>query len=149
MNYPLPTYFLKRSARSRHIRLRVEAGGHVTVSAPARATDSTIKNFLEGHASWLRAKVEYFKKIPEPTLARSQEKKLFESHKYQAKALAEHKLKQWNERYGFSFKKVAIRNSRSRWGSCSSSGTISFNYKIAFLPEALADYLVVHELCHF
>ena len=123
----------------------------MTVTAPFHTSETAVNSFLAQHAAWLAKKVEYFKKFPErsgPRLSKVQEKKLFAVHKQKAQALAEEKIKHWNVHYQFSFKKISIRNSRSRWGSCSSLGTLSFNYKIIFLPEALADYLVVHELCH-
>ncbi|HXV97711.1 MAG TPA: M48 family metallopeptidase, partial [Anaerolineae bacterium] len=46
------------------------------------------------------------------------------------------------------FKRAAIRGQKSRWGSCSSTGTISLNYKLLFLPVSLVRYVLIHELCH-
>lgn len=50
--------------------------------------------------------------------------------------------------HGFSFSSISIRKQRSRWGSCSSRGTISLNLKLLFLPPLLVRYIMVHELCH-
>jgi predicted metal-dependent hydrolase len=68
--------------------------------------------------------------------------------KDQALDLALRRLKHFNAFYKFDYKKVAIGNQKTRWGSCTSTGTLSFNYKIVYLPPEAADYIVVHELCH-
>ncbi len=50
--------------------------------------------------------------------------------------------------FGFSYTRVAIRRQRSRWGSCSVSGTISLNACLLFLPPPVVRYLLIHELAH-
>ncbi|MDO8521292.1 MAG: DUF45 domain-containing protein [bacterium] len=72
----------------------------------------------------------------------------YRKHKETARAFVHHKLKEKNTHYALSFGKVAIRNQRTRWGSCSKKGNLNFHYRIIELPEHLADYLIVHELCH-
>ena len=69
-------------------------------------------------------------------------------YKEEARKLVRIKLLYWSEIYGFKYGKVAIRNQKTRWGSCSKRVNLNFSYKIVFLPEHLVDYLIVHELCH-
>ena len=49
---------------------------------------------------------------------------------------------------GTSYTKLTIRNQRTRWGSCSSTGAMSFNWRLLLAPEGVLDYVVWHEACH-
>lgn len=47
-----------------------------------------------------------------------------------------------------SFNKISIKETYTRWGSCSSKGNLSFSLKLVFLDEEILKYVVVHEVCH-
>ena len=52
------------------------------------------------------------------------------------------------EEKGFHYQRIRISSARTRWGSCSSSGTLSFTYRLVMAPLEVVDYVVVHELVH-
>lgn len=54
----------------------------------------------------------------------------------------------WAGRFGMTFRKVRITGARSRWGSCTSRGTISLSCYLMLLPVHLMDYVILHELAH-
>jgi predicted metal-dependent hydrolase len=72
----------------------------------------------------------------------------YKKYKEIARALVYERITYLNTTYNVPIKRVAIRNSRSRWGSCSTKGNLNFNYRLVFLPLHLVDYVVAHELCH-
>jgi predicted metal-dependent hydrolase len=78
----------------------------------------------------------------------SADAKHYQLHKEAARKIIFERLRWYAPLCGVEYKRVAIRNQRRRWGSCSSLRNLNFNYRLAFLPEPLCDYVIVHELCH-
>ena len=58
------------------------------------------------------------------------------------------RVKYFHQLTGGDYNRITIRDQKTRWGSCSSTGTLSFNYRLMFAPPKILDYVVVHELCH-
>lgn len=139
-------YILRRSSRARTVSITVEPGGEVLVTIPQNRTHITAERFLRQRSRWLEQALQQmnsFDKILPPRTKRH-----YLQHKEAARRLIVEKLKFWNKYYQFTYKRVAIRNTKSRWGSCSEAGNLNFSYRLLFLPESLVDYIVVHELCH-
>lgn len=140
-------YTLRRRARVRYLRLSIEHDGSLVLTAPITYPIFLIKNFLVSRVNWIVEGVRNKKNNP-TILGIKHNANDLKKYKKQARELVEERLEYFNKYYGFKYNRIAIRNQKSRWGSCSSSRNLNFNYRLAILPFELADYIIVHELCH-
>ncbi|MFA6424486.1 MAG: YgjP-like metallopeptidase domain-containing protein [Candidatus Magasanikbacteria bacterium] len=133
--------------RSRRVRLAISHGGKISITTPIFFPESRIKEFLLQHEDWILGKVAHYKEKESKSIF-PVGRKDFLINKSRALHLVREKLSQLNNIYNFRYNKVAIKNSSSRWGSCSKSGNLNFNYKLLYIPDELATYVVAHELSH-
>ncbi|MFA6513975.1 MAG: M48 family metallopeptidase [Patescibacteria group bacterium] len=141
------SYTLKSYRLSRRLRLLIYGNGEISVTKPVFVNEKTVEDFLISKADWILNKLATQKK----TLIASGVKDSLESYlknKKQAAALVKERLEYFNQFYGFRYGAISIRRQRTRWGSCSKKGNLSFNYRLVFLAPEEADYIIVHELCH-
>ena len=136
-------YRVIRSDRKTMV-LQVNAEG-VTVRAPLRFDDARIRRFVEEHTDWIEQKLQKHRSMG--AVPRLSTAELY--------ALAEQALKDLPPRVahyaallGVTYGKITVRNQKTRWGSCSSSGNLNFNCLLMLTPPEVRDYIVVHELCH-
>ena len=81
-------------------------------------------------------------------LLQTRSRKLYAANREAARAIILERIQHLNQHYQLPIGRIAIRNQKSRWGSCSKKGNLNFNYKLVFLPPELRDYVIVHEICH-
>lgn len=144
---------VRRSTRAKNVSVTVYGDGRVVVTAPPHASDALVKRFVESRADWVRRKRRSF--MPFLQVAprkrgpsKAERRRAFDTHKEWALGVVSEALERFRPLYGFTWGTVTIRDQKSRWGSCSARGDLSFSWRVATLPPRLADYLVVHELCH-
>lgn len=140
-------YTLRKSRRAKRLKVAVFCDASVVVTLPRRMTVYGMEEFLRRKAGWIIREINYFKKLDPSFRLRGGEEE-FKKHKAKALALVMEKITKLNAFYCFSFRRVMIKNQKTRWGSCSLKGNLNFNYKIIFLPERAQEYLVAHELSH-
>ncbi len=138
---------LVKRTRSRRVRLTVERGGTVILTVPKRLSLATAQKYFEKKKEWIVASYERALAHP-PRLLTQGDHDEYVAMKETAREKITERVIWYTERYGFSYRGLSIRNQKSRFGSCSGSGHLSFNYRLIFLPPELLDYVVVHEVCH-
>ncbi len=69
-------------------------------------------------------------------------------YRSQAKAYLPQRTRQLAEEHGFAFGQLRIKHQKTRWGSCSAQGNLNLNLRLMMAPDAVSDYVILHELCH-
>ena len=69
-------------------------------------------------------------------------------YREQARRVLSERVERYAGMHGFTVKQVKITSARTRWGSCSSKGTLNFAWRLVMAPLPVIDYVVVHELVH-
>jgi predicted metal-dependent hydrolase len=75
-------------------------------------------------------------------------KAIHSEFKKQFRQIVEEGVEEYNKFYNFEYNRIAIKDNRTNWGSCSTKGNLNFNWKLIFAPLEVIDYVIVHELCH-
>ena len=134
---------VRRNALCRGIKFSISTSGRLQMSVPAHTSDFLAKRFLNSNRDSIRAKLPV--KNPETQRARDYQKKILMK---KAKEYLPYRLEYYANLYGYSYEKCRLTHANTRWGSCSSNRTISLNIGLMKIPEALRDYVILHELAH-
>jgi predicted metal-dependent hydrolase len=137
----------QKNNRSRRYIIRIKEQG-ICVTIPWGGTYKEAEKFFEQNRSLVIRKNEQIKTqkaaFPKPEMPAYNEAEL----RFLAKTSLPGELAQLAGKHGFTYQSVQIRNSKTRWGSCSSKKTISLSLYLMILPPHLKEYVLLHELCH-
>jgi predicted metal-dependent hydrolase len=111
---------------------------------PFLGRDHTIRHRPGGSAAVRVEGAEIVVAGPDSLLARRVDRWL----KHQARGEIAARVAGKTERLGRPANRVTLRDTRSRWGSCSVQGNLSFCWRLVMAPEAVLDYVVAHEVAH-
>ena len=140
---------LVRSSR-KTLAVQIRADGTVIARAPLRMPKDRILCFLSEKASWIRmqqGKMQEREKMRQQAcihLDAAQEKELRE----RAKSVLAQRTAYFARQIGVTYGRITVRDQKTRWGSCSQTGNLNFNFRLILAPLEVLDYVVVHELCH-
>ena len=120
--------------------------GRAIVRAPRGVSRARIDSFVDKNREWIEKRIEITKNQRDPIAAMTdaQVKQLREAARVYLTAKTEEYAKSMGLKYG----RITITGAKTRFGSCSSKGNISYSYRLMLYPEAAIDYVVVHELAH-
>lgn len=137
---------VSQSARSRRVSIAVKPAGEVRLSFPKSVSLRRALEFLDSKLEWVSAARCRMaeKTVARPTFTPAQ----IEELRRQAKLVLPQKVDYFARKFGFRYSRVTVRATRSKWGSCSADNNISLSLYLMTVPEHLADYVVIHELCH-
>ena len=138
-----------RSAR-KSLGIEVRDANTVLARIPTRVSDRELKAFVENHQSWILEKTavmaereENRKSTPAPP-----PELLSKTDRMKIQLKIGKRVRHYCEAMGVTVGYVTVKDQKTRWGSCSAKGNVNFNYQLAFLPDELLDYVVIHELAH-
>ena len=120
--------------------------GMLVVRAPYGTKKQRIEKVISSHSEWIAkhiaGQVERNRKYENIT------DKDIENLRREAKRIIPLKAAYYANIMGLKYGRITITSAKTRFGSCSSKGNLSFSYRLMLYPDAAIDYVVVHELAH-
>lgn len=123
--------------------------GEIIARAPERMKEQDIYAFIESKKSWIEShlarQLQQKQALTDvPSLTQEEINALAQK----AVEVIPLKVAFYAQKIAVTYNRITIRCQRTRWGSCSSQGNLSFNCLLMLLPDEIIDSVVVHELCH-
>ena len=133
-----------KSQRAKHIRITIRPDQAVRLTIPRDQSVDRAKQFLNSKIPWIKKHQHRFSKLD--NLQTNLPK--FKINEKEARDMLVGRLEGLANIHNFKYARVAIRNQKTKWGSCSAKNNINLNINLARLPDELRDYVILHELVH-
>ena len=136
-----------RHPRARRYVIRVRPNGTVRVTIPRGGSKREAHAFAQEQSRWIEKELVRVRQdhvCSDETLQPEVEREL----RRRAKQELPPRLMELAVEHGLRVSRVSVRNQRWRWGSCSRSGHICLNWRLVAMPDAIRDYVMIHELMH-
>lgn len=136
-------------SRRKTVAIQVLPDGTVTVRAPLLLSGRKIAAFVESREDWITKTASRLVKTAEQTreilpFSEAELKRL----KTRARDELFPVIQGFAQQMGVEYSGFSVRAQKTRWGSCSSNRHLNFNCLLVLMPDAVRDYVIVHELCH-
>jgi predicted metal-dependent hydrolase len=136
-----PAIYFVRHRRARRYLLRLDHEGRVRVTIPRGGSRREADAFARRHAGWIARQRA---RLTAPRLGVEEQR----SGRAAAETTLPQRLLALAEAHGLRVTRISIRNQRTRWGSCGRDGHITLNWRLVLMPDAVRDYVLIHELMH-
>lgn len=151
MTQNIIAYKLIRSKR-KTLMIRITESADLEVRAPKHVSVKQIEQFVQSKKSWIEMYLQKARQIAHARHLACPDEAEMAARIEELKRLARDTLPQRTQTLsalvGVQPRVVSISSAQKRWGSCSAGGRINLSWRLMRLPQALCDYVIIHELCH-
>jgi predicted metal-dependent hydrolase len=133
-----------KSQRAKYIRITIKPDRTVRLTIPKGESVDRAKQFLHSKIPWITKHRLRLSKLDNTSMNLQQP----EINVPEAIETLVGRLEEMAKIHNFKYARVAIRNQKTKWGSCSAKNNINLNINLVRLPDELRDYVILHELVH-
>jgi predicted metal-dependent hydrolase len=133
-----------KSQRAKYIRITIKPDRTVRLTIPKGESVDRAKQFLHSKIPWITKHRLRLSKLDNTSMNLQQP----EINVPEAIETLVGRLEEMAKAHNYKYARVAIRNQKTKWGSCSAKNNINLNINLVRLPDELRDYVILHELVH-
>jgi predicted metal-dependent hydrolase len=133
-----------KSQRAKYIRITIKPDRTVRLTIPKGESVDRAKQFLHSKIPWITKHRLRLSKLDNTSMNLQQP----EINVPEAIETLVGRLEEMAKAHNYKYARIAIRNQKTKWGSCSAKNNINLNINLVRLPDELRDYVILHELVH-